>query len=519
MQRESFPAAPGALVIRADATATVGLGHVMRCLALASAWAASGGPVWFFGRIDSAPLRSRLKADGYCHVPVSGGWQETVAALTGYGLQGCPVVLDGYTFDGTWHQGLEEAGYPVVCIDDGARLPQYAVTAVLAPDPNAETLCYPALSRTAVMAGLHWRLLRPEFVSPQRPSRPADPGPSERGCLLVAFGGADRANLTTAVLQALVPVLGADDRVLVVLGAVNPHAGAVRQAAALLPCAVEILTDVQDMASLYARTAVAVSAAGGAAWEMAVCGVPAILVPVAENQRPGVQALTEAGAAVGVEPDDPDGLRQALSALRADPLRLARMAAAGPRVCDGLGAERACRVVRTLLDSRKLPPEQAMPGLILRPAVQADAVALHQLANDRGVRDNAFSPDPIPFDRHRVWYSARLASPDCCFLVADFQGLVVGVVRYDRHEETAEIDFAVHPAFRGRGLGVWLLRNSFSLACRTLRVAEARGTVFADNTASAASFLKAGFHSLGVRPIRGRPCEIFQKRDGGAAGA
>ena len=47
----------GNLLVRADADARMGTGHLMRCLALAQAWQADGGQVIFLSHCESDALR------------------------------------------------------------------------------------------------------------------------------------------------------------------------------------------------------------------------------------------------------------------------------------------------------------------------------------------------------------------------------------------------------------------------------------------------------------------------------
>ncbi|MBL9037518.1 MAG: hypothetical protein JNG84_03280, partial [Archangium sp.] len=86
------------LFIRADASASMGTGHVMRMLALAEAWREAGGAVTFGGAIPPA-LVTRLERSGASVVASPAGGDDaqfTVAAAKAAGAS--IVVADGYHF-------------------------------------------------------------------------------------------------------------------------------------------------------------------------------------------------------------------------------------------------------------------------------------------------------------------------------------------------------------------------------------------------------------------------------------
>jgi spore coat polysaccharide biosynthesis predicted glycosyltransferase SpsG len=51
------------LIIRADASTTMGTGHIMRCLALAQAWQDQGGQVIFVLADKSMAIENRLRSE------------------------------------------------------------------------------------------------------------------------------------------------------------------------------------------------------------------------------------------------------------------------------------------------------------------------------------------------------------------------------------------------------------------------------------------------------------------------
>jgi spore coat polysaccharide biosynthesis predicted glycosyltransferase SpsG/RimJ/RimL family protein N-acetyltransferase len=464
--------------------------------------------VVFCGRVEAASLRERLESEGFLLAEPGPRPGDTVALLAGRGLVGCWVVLDGYHFGPEWQEELETAGFPVLCVDDGAKLPRYAARAILAPDHDASPAAYPAPAASVILAGSRYRLLRRGFADLHGR---ADRDVRNGARVLVAFGGADTRNVTAAALRGLEVALGPRDTALVVLGPVNPHRESVQQVLAGAGFRHELLQDVLDMAALYAQADLAVSAAGGAAWEMAAAGLPAVLVPVAPNQEPGTRALVQAGAAASLGGSESLGgqsfpalVRHLLDA----PAARAAMARAGREASDGRGALRVCQVLEYLAGD----PDAT--ECVLRRAEPGDMEQVFRLANDPAVRSQSFSPEPIALADHARWFAARLASPDTAFFVLDLEGVVAALARFDRSGDAAEIDVAVHPAFRGRGLGARILREASPLAAAGLGVARLRGVVLEGNVGSRRCFARAGFAEAAPEQIKGKTCAVFVLESG-----
>jgi UDP-2,4-diacetamido-2,4,6-trideoxy-beta-L-altropyranose hydrolase len=490
------------LVIRTDANPQIGAGHLLRCLALAQAWAAVGRKVVICGQIESDHLRARVAAAGFEHVEPGPAAGDTVELLARRGLGNCWVVLDGYHFGAEWQIGLVNAGFLVAVIDDGARLVSYAAQVIVAPEQNARPSAYVASSSTLILTGSPFRLQRPGFADGGRPRRGAD----GNALILLCFGGADSANATRSAVLALKGVLQAQDRALVVLGPLNPHLASVQVALDEVGYGYELHQNVEDMAALFARADLAVSAAGGTAWELAAAGLPAILIRVAENQQPGMDYLEECGAAVGLggpeamlSPEFPALIRRLLNSSQ----DLAEMSAKGRRACDGKGAARVCKLLEALCG------EPDAGEMTLRVAAAHDMEPIFRLANDSAVRRNSFSPEEISLAQHAQWYSARLASAATAFFVFELAGAVLALARFDLIGESAEVDVAVHPAFRGRGLGARILRESAPRAMARLGVRELRALVLEANSESRRCFARAGFVEQGLETVRGRRCARF----------
>lgn len=498
----------GMLLIRADASARIGMGHVMRCLALAQEWADRGGRAVFAGVWAVPGLEERIRGEGFEFAALKAVYPEKtdlegVLALLGErGTRGGFVVLDGYGFGPDYQEGLCRAGYRLLVLDDLNHLPRYEADVIL--NQGSNPLDYRCRAETVILAGTRYRLLRREFLR-ARP-RPRVPGPGRR--VLVLFGGADSRNATLSVLEALDRVLGPEHEVRVAVGPANRHGSELERMAGRAGFVCELLRNAADMPGLLAWADMIVTAGGGASREAAALGAPLVLLPVAENQLPNVRELCAAGA--GVSPGGPESLSGAGFAdmvrdILEDGDRRAAMSEAGLRLVDGKGPER----VIGLLDALSGRP---WAEFNLRPVESGDMDQLFRLANDPDVRGNSFSPDPISYADHIRWFRDKLASPDSALFVLDCHGVVAAQVRYDRTEpDAAEVDFSVHAGFRGLGLGVRILAESAGEAFYALGVSRLFGVVFVGNAASRRCFEKAGFRYKGEVGISPRPCVLFER--------
>lgn len=474
----------------------------MRCLVLALAWKMQGGLAVFCGRIESKTLQSRITAEGFEIIEPRAGADATLQLLEEHSLKGNWIVLDGYHFGPEWQEILGSAGYSVLCVDDGALLSRYSAKVILAPDPVASPARYPVGSDAVILTGPRYRLLQSGLKAYPRRNRRDGTG----FVVLVTFGGADTGNATLSALLALNGVLSRADMVIVVLGPLNQHRMNIEETLTEVTYRYELLHDVEDMAQVFERADLAVSAAGGTAWEIAAAGLPAILIPVARNQDTGAEYLDREGAAIKLESQHAmqDGeLASTVEKLMQSPERLVAMSSAGPKVCDGKGPERVCAILNALSG------KSAIQELSLRRASAEDMEHIFRFANDPLVRSCSFSPEPISLQEHATWYGDRLASQDTIFYVLDLEGVIAALVRFDRNGYEAEIDVAVHSAFRGKGFCSKVLIETAEAAIESLSVARLKAVVFEENTASRRCFMKAGFSETDRILIKGKVCVTY----------
>lgn len=334
----------GLVVLRADASAEIESGHVVRCLALAEHLRERGARCVFAVRPPALEV-----------VPALGGGEWEVLALTAppgaearelrVRLSESPrwLVVDHYERGEGFEQAARAWAGRVLALDDLPSRP-HDCDVLLDPTLGRERAAYRALvpERCALLLGPAYALLRRQFAAARAGAleRRAQASGVER--ILVSFGGTDPYELTLTALEG-VRLADLHASVDVVVGPAAPYLGAVRERAAQLPFPVEVHAQVSDMASLMTCADLAIGAAGTTSWERCCLGLPSLTTVVAANQADIAESLARAGAArmLGdVEDFDARALSRALKEVAGDREGLARMSRVAAGVCDGLGAAR-----------------------------------------------------------------------------------------------------------------------------------------------------------------------------------
>jgi UDP-2,4-diacetamido-2,4,6-trideoxy-beta-L-altropyranose hydrolase len=355
-------------VFRTDASTRIGTGHVMRCLTLADALRDAATPCRFICREHPGNLIDLIRRRGHAvHVlPASAeranassryaGWlgssweddaADCVAALDSE--PAACLVVDHYALDARWEARLRAHCGRLFVIDDLADR-EHDCDLLLDQNLGRDAGDYRRLvpPRCQVLAGTSYALLRPEFAALRTASLQRRRSTGMRQ-LLIALGGVDKDNVTGQLLVAMKDCeLPAGSRIVVAMGALAPWVAEVRDAAARLPHAAEVLVGTEQMAELMAASDLAIGAAGTMAWERCCLGLPTLTLVIADNQQAGARALAAAGASLPLDlPVTPASLA-AVMARALEPQTLRAMQDAAARVTDGGGVERVVAHLRRL---------------------------------------------------------------------------------------------------------------------------------------------------------------------------
>lgn len=271
------------IVLRADSSLSIGLGHVSRTFALAHAIHQLGVDVICIGeRMTTgksiAPSYESI-AVSESSFPANGDGAREILRFEPDG-----VIVDGYHFSTDFFLALDDAHTPYAAIDDGGRTNAINPRVIHNQNPDASPRLYGRAPKTTrLLLGQDFVLLRPEIETVSRDTTRAE------NVVVLGFGGTDPAELTIPVAAKLV------------------GAGiAVRISSSFEPLAHKRFSDsIRDgsihffapshFPEMLATSRLAVLGAGSSLWEASAVGTPAIGVIVADNQVGPARLAQELG--------------------------------------------------------------------------------------------------------------------------------------------------------------------------------------------------------------------------------
>lgn len=292
------------LYVRADADGKIGVGHIMRCIALAQAWKDQGREVTFISHCESEALKEKIQREGFRFItlkdvhPNSSDLANTLSILANKSYdQKKWLVLDGYHFTPGYQKAIRDAGVHLLVIDDMDHLPNYHADILLNQNINAPDLKYKCDADTTLLLGTRYVLLRREFLEYRNFNRQI---PERAKNILVTLGGGDPDNVTLKVVEALKLLDEPDIMVRIIVGPTNPHRETLRKAIAHTHFEAEILINPNDMPELMAWADLAIAGGGGTSLERCFMSLPSLVITIAENQIEATRALRARGGIIYV---------------------------------------------------------------------------------------------------------------------------------------------------------------------------------------------------------------------------
>jgi UDP-2,4-diacetamido-2,4,6-trideoxy-beta-L-altropyranose hydrolase len=279
------------IVIRADANREMGIGHAMRCLAVAEQLIEQGHSVTFAMHQVPAALADRLmKARLELHLLSD---EENSPRAFRKFVEETParhVILDGYHIGNEHERAFSNTPVRTLRFDDYMPGRKCNADVVVNASPHANNPQYARWAPDAtLLLGQKYIAFRSEMIAAhdaltltQEPVTDCDKTP-ESGSILINFGGSDHLDMTARTATAISKLLP------------NTTIEAVTGAAYANP---ERLTQIgianlihhhntSNLPEIMQRASMAISAGGLTVTELALFRIPTILAITAQNQIKG----------------------------------------------------------------------------------------------------------------------------------------------------------------------------------------------------------------------------------------
>lgn len=177
--------------IRADAGAIIGLGHVIRCMALAE-MLKENFIITFFCKELPEKIKLSVREQGFA-LKMIDSEESFFNCINDKKI----VVTDGYGFGSVYQKQIKTKGAKLVCIDD-LHDKEFFADLIINHAHGVNKNNYKAQHYTVFALGVDYALLRSPFLTAAKSKRAI----SSIEKLMICFGGADSKNLTLTALAA-----------------------------------------------------------------------------------------------------------------------------------------------------------------------------------------------------------------------------------------------------------------------------------------------------------------------------
>lgn len=277
------------IYFRADASVSIGYGHVMRCLTLADSLKRSDISVSFICIDHNGHLGDLVKSKGYfTHFLNSNNIKNQTDDL--YSTQQLfhqldetvdLLVVDHYQLDVAWEKAMRRSVKSIMVIDDLANR-KHDCDFLLDQNFYLKKNRYQGLvpQSCKLFLGTNYTLLREEFLSSRNKALPRK---SSIHNILISFGGTDPQNLSLLALKAINKINDMKLQINIVTGSSNPHlAELVGHVKSNRNTTLHI--DTREVAKLMTDADLCIGAGGSSSWERLCLGLPSLIVTLADNQ-------------------------------------------------------------------------------------------------------------------------------------------------------------------------------------------------------------------------------------------
>lgn len=255
----------------ADGNSTIGMGHIMRCIAIAEIMAGKNVELCFYTKCKQ----------GYDFLVDKGFTTLLYTNILDIDINCEYMVIDSYDVDENIFNVLKHKSKKLIYIDD-LNLFDYNVDLVINTSINAKDIDYNFMSDKIFLLGCEYCILRKEFR--QEPKRSINRSVKN---ILITTGGSDKYNMTFKIFKFLSSILN-DVKYHIVIGQAFDKENSILNSK---NDKLYLYNSPNNMAQIMNKCDLAISAGGNTLYELCSLGIPTVAFIYADNQLNLVKGL------------------------------------------------------------------------------------------------------------------------------------------------------------------------------------------------------------------------------------
>jgi len=260
--------------IRVDGSSEIGLGHLIRCMALAD-MLKDDFSIYFHSIEIPEQFINLCDSKGFSYRKLESN-KHFLSLLTGDEI----VVLDNYKLGTEFQKEVKKIGCKLVCIDD-LHDKEFFADLIINHLPGAQPKDYIAQEYTNYALGMDYALLRPPFLQNQKRGKKIKSIDS----IFICFGGSDIKNLTLKVVE-IIKDFDQFDKIIVVIGHSYKYTNALEETVSNNE-KISLYSSLNDLEilELMNKSDLAIVPASGILYEVISSNTPVITGKYVENQK------------------------------------------------------------------------------------------------------------------------------------------------------------------------------------------------------------------------------------------
>jgi UDP-2,4-diacetamido-2,4,6-trideoxy-beta-L-altropyranose hydrolase len=446
--------------VRVDGYTEIGLGHLYRCISLATMLTKFFNIVFVCKKIPNDIVQIILNENfGFFQIENEEIFFELIN-------KNDLIVVDGYGFNYEYQQKIKSKKCKLVIIDD-LHEGLFSADLIINQNPSIGELDYNVEKPVSFALGLNYVLLRHPFIAAANSCKSIN----DTKTIFICFGGADKFNLTeTALIESL--KFSKIKKIFVVTGVEYKHFNQINNYSLKYNKVKHYHNLSADkMCELMVNSDLGIVPSSGIVLEALACKLNIISGMYADNQKLLYKYLSDNKYIIKAGSFKKDDINAALVNALNNPTNFKNL----------IDGKSTFRIYYKFLD--------LICGL--RKIKLSDIDLLFNWANVYEVRNNSMNKSEITWESHNNWFHSKIQSKNSYIFILELYEKPIGQIRFDLKSDCWEIDYSIDKNFQGVGLGKYLITKSLLYMKNKL----IKGNVLSTNISSIKIFQSLGFNN------------------------